>query len=289
MLATTACATAGMALGCATGPRPPTDRPAGFAPILLAAGDASAAMAAEAGFDGLVASVGSHLVPQADDAAFAQRLVAIRALPLPVVGCNSFLPGHLRVTGPDADHHAIERYAAVVFARAQRAGVARIVFGSADARKVPDGYPTERASEQFCALLQRLAPLAADHGITILPETLNRKECNFLTRLRDLVPIVATVDHPAVRLTADLYHMRVEGDLPQDLAAAVPWLAHVEIAEVAKRTAPGIDGDDFRPFFAILKAHGWRGSLNVEGQRAEPAQYRAMFPFLAAQWRQANS
>jgi sugar phosphate isomerase/epimerase len=246
-------------------------------------------MAAEVGFDGLVASVGSHLVPQADDATFAERLNAIRALPLPVVGCNSFLPGNLRVTGPDADHTAIERYAAVVFARAERAGVSRIVFGSADARRVPDGYSMDRASEQFASLLRRLAPRAADHGITLLPETLNRKECNFLTRMREILPIIASVDHPAVRLTADLYHMRVEGDGPQDLAKALPWLAHVEIAEVARRTAPGIEGDDFRPFFAILKAHGWRGPLNVEGQRAEPAQYRAMFPFLAAQWQQATA
>ena len=108
-------------------------------------------------------------------------------------------------------------------------------------------------------------------------------------RLGDLVSIVRQVNHPAVRINADLYHMRLEGDTPDDLRAALPWLQQVEIAETAARTIPGIAGDDFRPYFAVLKAAGWRGALNVEAQRATPAQYQTMFAALRSQWREAPS
>ena len=117
MLAATGTAVAAAALGCASEKGSVGASPLGFAPILLAAGDSSAQLAVEVGFDGLVASVGTHLLPDADEAAFAARLEAIRALPLPVVGCNSFLPSRLRVTGPAADHDAIEHYVRTVFAR----------------------------------------------------------------------------------------------------------------------------------------------------------------------------
>lgn len=254
-----------------------------FPRIGLTAGERRAALAREVGFDHLVTGVPAHLIPDQDDAAFAARLARLRDTALPIRACNSFLPGRLHVVGPNADHAAIVRYCEALFARARRAGVDRIVFGSAAARALPQGFAVEQARDQMVALLRRLAPLAQDAGLRLLPENLNRGECNFLNRVSELWPLVAAVDHPAVRMTADLYHMRREDEPAENLVPALPWLAHVEIAERERRTVPGTAGDDFRPYFRVLVRAGWSGSLNVEAAESDAAGYRRMFTVLQQQ------
>src|SRR5262249_8795906 len=143
-----------------------------FTAIGLTGSDDRAALGREAGFDYLVGPVSKNLVPDRDDAQFEARLAELKALPLPLRACNVVLRAPLRVTGPEADHGAIAAYADKVFRRARRAGVERIVFGSADARGVPNGFPHERAREQLVALLKRLGPLAADAGVLLVPENL---------------------------------------------------------------------------------------------------------------------
>jgi sugar phosphate isomerase/epimerase len=54
-------------------------------------------------------------------------------------------------------------------------------------------------------------------------------------------------------------------DTPADLKAAMDVVIHVEIAEKAERTVPGVKGDDFRPFFRVLRDSGYKGLCNIEG------------------------
>lgn len=77
--------------------------------------------------------------------------------------------------------------------------------------------------------------------------------------------MVESVAHPNIRVLADLFHMQVTGDTPQQLAAAMPWVGLVELAEREKRTLPGVACDDFRPYFAELARAGYRGLVDVEG------------------------
>lgn len=275
------------AAACAGSTRPAVDRPL-FRGIGLAAGDDRAALAREVGFDFLTGGVRPTLLPDVGDEEFAPRLAQLRALPLPVRCCNVFLPGSLRVTGPAADHAAILAYAEKVFARARTAGVERIVFGSAAARNVPPGFSHAEARAQFVALLQRLGPLAQQAGIVVMPENLNRGECNFGNRVAELAAMVAEAGAASIRLNADLFHMLREAEDPQALADAVPVLHQLEIAEPRDRTIPGIAGADFRPYFRVLRQRDWTGWLNVEAAAATAAQYRQMFLVLAEQVRDAR-
>ena len=43
-------------------------------------------------------------------------------------------------------------------------------------------------------------------------------------------------------------------------------LGLMEIAEKEQRTAPGVTGEDFRPFFAVLAKGGYKGRITVEGR-----------------------
>lgn len=45
-----------------------------------------------------------------------------------------------------------------------------------------------------------------------------------------------------------------------------PLTNMVEIAEAAGRTAPGVKGQDFSPYFDALRAGGYQGPIEIEGK-----------------------
>lgn len=214
--------------------------------------------------DFIEVNVQSFLVPLQDEAAFAPHLEAASACAFPVYAANGFLPGDLKSTGPMADPSRIEAYAATAFARAARVGIRVIVFGSGGSRQVPEGFPEEKAREQFLSLLIRLGPLAQASGITLVLEPLGRGECNFIHTVVEGAALVREANHPHVRLLADFFHMLRNGEEPSSLGGLVPLLAHTHVAEKAARTAPGVAGDDFRPFLAMLREGGYGAGLAME-------------------------
>ena len=83
-------------------------------------------------------------------------------------------------------------------------------------------------------------------------------------------------------MLADLYHIACGGDTPADLKAAMDVVVHVEIAEKATRTVPGVSGDDFRPYFKVLRESGYNGAVSIEG-KWELAQIAPAFKEIAKQ------
>jgi sugar phosphate isomerase/epimerase len=240
-----------------------------------------------AGADFIVESVADFLVPFASDAEFAPNRARAKAAPLRVRGCNSFMRDpSLICVGPQADHARVLRYADVAFARLRELGGEYIVFGSNTARHIPDGWSRAQADEQFKALLGAMAPLAQRHHVTVAVEMQRTQECNYLNRIDEVVNVVSPVNHRNIRVLADLYHMRVMGDTPEMLAAAMPWVGVVELAERDNRTLPGVAGDDFRPYFTALARGGYSGPVDVEGN-GTPEQLRTAFLTVATQARDA--
>jgi len=280
-LSTASFASLGLAL-CARSARAATPRPL-FSAMGVTAALERAAEVKAAGAGYLVESVGRFLMPEKPEAEFAPMLAAAQAAPLPVVGCNGFLRDpKLRATGPDADHPRVLDFAATAFRRLKQAGGEFIVFGSGGSRRIPEGFPKEKADEQFVALLSAMGPLAAKDGVSVFVEQLQQRECNYLTHLREVAHVVAQANHPNIRALADIYHMTNMGDTPADLERALPWIALMEIAEKEQRTAPGVTGEDFRPFFAVLARGGYRGRITIEG-RWNPEQLRNAFAEIARQ------
>ena len=206
------------------------------------------------------------LIPDRPEADWLKNLETARAAALPVRACNSFLPGSLRSTGKDADHEAVLAYADTAFRRAGQLGIEVIVFGSSGSRKMKEGDSQPQAERQFTDLLKRMGPLAEGHGVTVAIEPLRRQECNFINTVLEGAAIAEKVSHPNIRRLFDIYHMLQNGEDPNDLRKAARLLVHGHIAEKEKRTAPGVMGDDFRPFFAVLKDIGFHGRLSIEGK-----------------------
>lgn len=245
-----------------------------------------AAMIKAAGGEFITEGVSSFLIPDQDEAAFEKNLQKLKASPLPILACNSFLrPTHLRCVGADANHDQVLAWADIAFRRLKRADGKIIVFGSSGARQLRDDWPKEKADEQFVALLKKMGPLAEAQGITVTVEQLHAKECNYINRIGEAATLVRAAGHPNIRVLADLadlYHMAVMDDTPEDLKAALDVVHHLEIAEKADRTMPGVAGDDFRPFFRVLREGGYQGAVSIEGNWDE-SQFPKAFQELTKQ------
>lgn len=222
------------------------------------------AMAA-AGYDYIEPRVADVLMPAGSDSAFAARRAQLDSLGARMISCIIFLPGSMRVTGPEVDLDPILAWAETSFRRARQLGIPTIVLGSGRARSVPEGFSREQAREQFIALCRRLGPLAGRYGVTVVVEALNRAESNFINSLAEAADIVEAVAHPNIRLLCDIYHMAREGEPASEIARFGHLVRHVHIAESERRTAPGTAGDDFTPYFAALKSAGYAGCVSIEG------------------------
>jgi sugar phosphate isomerase/epimerase len=222
-----------------------------------------------AGFDFIELNVQGHLKTTEEEPAFAVALAQIQAAPLPAIAANSFVPGNLKITGPEpAGDAALEAYARRTFERAQRAGVASVVFGSGGARAIPEGFDREQAWEQLVRFGKMLGPVAAAHGVTVVVEPLNqtRGECNVLTSVGESAQYVRDVDHPNVMLLVDGYHWGLDNDSYDDLVANAYLLRHVHIATIEHRLPPGFEPSDFTNFFRALKIGGYDGPISIEAK-----------------------
>ena len=69
----------------------------------------------------------------------------------------------------------------------------------------------------------------------------------------------------AVRLLADLYHLRVNGeDIPAMLDRVHPQIGHVQVADVPGRHEPGTGTADLGGWVARLRQLGYRGPIGLE-------------------------
>jgi sugar phosphate isomerase/epimerase len=206
----------------------------------------------------------NFLTPEAPDADFTPRAAALRACGYPMPAANVLLPAALKCSGPDIDYARLDRYAHTVFRRCKEIGLTIIVFGSAGARMVPEGFPIAKAFEQYVDILRQFAPLAAEQGVTIVVEPLNRGECNLVNTILEGAEAVRRANHPAVRLLVDLFHMLRNGESPDDLVKVGSLIRHAHLAENRDRAAPGIHGEDFRPFLRALRRVGYNEHLALE-------------------------
>ena len=224
-----------------------------------------AALVKEAGGYHVEQNLTDFLAPEKDESVFEKNLESMAPTGIPSYSTNCFFPGDVRIVGPDADHERALRYTEVAMQRAQAAGIKVTVLGSAGSRKIPDGFSPEEAEEQFVSLLKRMGPIAKKYGVTIAIEPLRHQESNFINTVADGCRLARKVNHPNVRVNADIYHMMQEGETPQAiLDGGREYICHVHIAENARRTEPGVDGDDFTPYFQALKKIGYRGVISLE-------------------------
>ncbi len=197
---------------------------------------------------------------------FTQNLATLKKLKTNVYALNLFIPGDLKLVGPEVNEEAILAYAEQVLSRCEQAGIKMIVWGSGGARRVSDGFDREKAKEQFANIAKQIATKAKAHDVMLALENLNSTETNFITTAAEALTMVKRVDHPNFRLCVDIYHMLKENESPDVIEAASKYVVHCDIAEKQNRTPPGVVGEDFKPYLKALKKIRYSGKIVIEGR-----------------------
>lgn len=198
---------------------------------------------------------------------------------------SSALPVGASLLVPDAQP------AALAFLR-QCLGVARALGASVLCGPLyaPVGVRTgapPTAAEWRAAVegLRVVAALAAEAGVVVALEPLNRFETHFLNTAAQACRLVAEVGSPWLGVHLDTFHLNIEEkSLAGALREAGAWLRHVHLSENDR----GIVGSGHLPWgevLAALRAVGYRGWLVCEtfnGQipeiAAATAIWRPLFP-----------
>jgi D-psicose/D-tagatose/L-ribulose 3-epimerase len=143
----------------------------------------------------------------------------------------------------------------------------------------------DRDLDTLAATLRRLGDYAAERGVALGVETLNRFETSFLNTTAQAVELIRRVDHPAVGLALDLFHLGIEEkSLGAALRAAGPYLMHVQVAENDRGT-PGTGHLPWDEVAVALREIGYDGRVVIEtfSDRVEAiaraaAIWRPLFP-----------
>ncbi len=133
-----------------------------------------------------------------------------------------------------------------------------------------------------------LAPRAAELGVTLAVEPMHpgcAAQWTFLTSLDDTVALLAAVDHPRVKLVLDTYHLGQDGAVPEQIAAAAPQVALVQLGDARRppqgeqsRCRLGEGTVPLREIVAALRSGGYDGYYDVEllGEEFAAADYCAL-------------
>ena len=215
-------------------------------------------------FDFVEEHIQRLFVPEDVEQKYLANIEGLEESDVTIPAANCFLPGSLKSTGPEISVENITQYARIAFTRAKNIGCNLFVFGSGGSRQIPDNFSRSSAEEQFAQVLKAVGKVAAEVGITIVVEPLNTGECNFINSVAEGAELVKVCDMTNVRLLADFYHMMREDEDPDEIYTFGHLLHHVHLAEKTYRTAPGIEGDDFRPYLKALAKSRYEGLLSIE-------------------------
>ena len=202
--------------------------------------------------------------PDAVDASELQQLKDSTGLAVAAVGTGAGMVKHgLSLTDMDSG----KRTAAVDFVKQM------IDFGG------PHGAPAIIGSMQgrwggeltrdaalglLSDALNELGPYAANHGVPLIYEPLNRYETNLFTRIADGVEYLKTLSTDNVKLLADLFHMNIEeANIAAGITAGTGYIGHIHFVD-SNRQATGRGHMDYGPIAEAIKSSGYQGYLSAE-------------------------
>ena len=127
----------------------------------------------------------------------------------------------------------------------------------------PDGdLDDNRKRSAEC--LHAVAEDAADLGVDICLEVINRFETSLFNTVADCLAFIEAIDHQSVKVEVDTFHMNIEED---DIAGAVRQaagrLGHVQVA-ANNRRAPQFGHIDWAAFRAALDSIAYDGWVVFE-------------------------
>lgn len=221
--------------------------------------EAKAAAAARDGFSGVEVLFPYDMSPQAlADLLHKHGLKLILVnTPLGDAGEKGFgcLPGHV------ADFKAgLQK--ALAICQATGCGAIHVMAGVP-----PEGADRAPYFDTLVDNLRYAAPIAAQAGVTLTLEALNRSDAPgyFYYLPEQVAEVIRAVDHPAVQMQFDFYHSLREGlDLDQTLRQMLPLVHHVQFADPQGRHEPRPNDPPVAAALRTLQHAGYDGWIGCE-------------------------
>ena len=233
---------------------------------------------AELGYTGLEVAPFAFDTHVAETSAAEARAVGneIRAAGLEVVGMHWLLARTqgLHINSPDreARDRAVSHLTGLI-RRCGDMGGTIMVFGSPEQRAVLPGVSEEDAWRWAVSFFQRVAPVAAEEGVTLCFEPLARDSTNFIYTKDQGVRLVEAVGHPSVALHLDVRAMSDEARPIADIIReAKPYLRHFHVND--GNLGPGMGPVDYHPILRALRDIGYYGWLSLEAFDFTPGAER---------------
>ena len=132
---------------------------------------------------------------------------------------------------------------------------------------VPPGLARDTAWAIYAANLAWAAEQGAAHGVRIALEPINHRDMPgfLLNTTTQGAAMVQALGTDRAGLQFDIYHCQVsEGDVTTRMAALLPLIAHMQIADVPARHEPGTGEINYRHIFQRIDELGYQGWVGCE-------------------------
>ncbi|WP_254694194.1 sugar phosphate isomerase/epimerase family protein [Sulfitobacter sp. SK012] len=124
--------------------------------------------------------------------------------------------------------------------------------------------PTSEELDRSIACQRLVGDHAAQNGVTVCLEALNRFECYLLNTMDALAEHIHAIDHPNIRAMYDTFHANIEeADPITALIRNKDVVHHIHISE-NDRGVPGRGNIPWPETFAAIKQTGYDGWLTIE-------------------------
>lgn len=123
--------------------------------------------------------------------------------------------------------------------------------------------------------LRLLADDAHKHGVKLLIEPLSGWDypAMLINDFHDAYAVVKSVNHPAVRLMFDVFHVQaMNGNLLRNLDLTYDVVGMVQIADSPHRSEPGSGEINFVNVLRHLRAKGYTGLVELEHGMSDPSK-----------------
>lgn len=129
---------------------------------------------------------------------------------------------------------------------------------------LPENGDTKIYYERLNSSMSKILEAADKKNVTILMETINRYEKNYLNTVEDLMEYNQQFKSPNLKIHLDLYHMNIEeANMYKAIRLAGDQLAHLHLAD-NNRLYCGGGALDFKKIIDTVKEVGFKGYYTLE-------------------------
>ncbi len=127
--------------------------------------------------------------------------------------------------------------------------------------------PDQKARDlaRVVAGLREVAPAAADNGVTLCLEVVNRFEHYLMNTAAEGMAVVDAVGHANCKLLLDVFHMNIEeDDIPSAIERCAGYIGHFHLSQPNRRVPTDSIRMDWRAIGRALDAAGYGGCVVLE-------------------------